>query len=162
MNSMGSSCGRVRKMTEFITTIINGTLSFCEVWKVSTLRPKFEVSNLGNVRSKETKELLDLTNYYMLNRFQSVNILVAKEFCENNDTTNNTVVAHDDNNKQNNRATNLRWTTYEMNEIHKPPSSRNHSGLKGTSFEEERNKFRVRIKKNGHNLTLKILSMDGF
>jgi hypothetical protein len=41
-----------------------------------------------------------------------------------------------------------------MNEIHKPPSSRNTSGLKGVSYEEDRDKFRVRLKINEHNLTL--------
>jgi hypothetical protein len=33
-------------------------------------------------------------------RHRRVNILVAKEFCENDDPVHNIVVAHDDNNKQ--------------------------------------------------------------
>jgi len=66
------------------------------------------------------------------------------------------VVAHDDNNKKNNRATNLRWTTIVLNEVHKPPSSRNNSGLKCVSYEDDRDKFRVRLMNNGHNLTLGI------
>jgi len=74
-------------MEEFINKIINGILSnVCEVWKISTLYPKCEVSNLGNVRDTETKTLCDLTPnrtgyYYVSGAINRVNIMVATEFC---------------------------------------------------------------------------------
>jgi NUMOD4 motif/HNH endonuclease len=164
-------------MTDFINEILNeNILNFLEVWRVSKLFSKYEVSNLGRVRHRRKQHIIKHTlknkreDYHQValqdnvnsrkndgscrDRKHSVHVLVATEFCQNDDPIHNTIVAHDDNNKQNNRASNLRWTTYALNEIHCPPNSTNTSGLKGVSFDKDRQVWRPSIKKNGHTFHL--------
>ena len=101
-----------------------------EIWKVIEGFPNYEVSNLGNVRNKETKRKITPikgSNGYLSVRIRkqsgdyekpslSIHRLVAKAFVENpNDKPQ---VNHIDGNKTNNYATNLEWCTRVENAQH--------------------------------------------
>ena len=84
--------------------------------------PKYEVTNLGRVRNKKTKYIKKHTINYRtgyhqvalqddvrrrkdgtkIDRKHNVHVMVANEFCVNDDPIHKIVVAHDDNYKQNN------------------------------------------------------------
>lgn len=86
-----------------------------EVWVASTLRPNYEVSNLGRVRHSKRKLVLkqSLSEGYKAvspsGRSIRVHTLVAKEFCAGYEEGK--CVNHIDSDKLNNISTNLEWVT---------------------------------------------------
>lgn len=113
----------------------------CEIWKsILGYENYYEVSNLGNVRSKYrqyvdslgknrivkskllTKQLM-ITGYYKvdlkvnyINKIMTIHRLVAIAFIPNPD--NKPTVNHIDGNKINNHITNLEWATFSENNKH--------------------------------------------
>ena len=97
-----------------------------EIWKgLRNYDKKYEVSNLGNVRFKDTKKLL---NQYTNRKYKYVALyfngkthtcrvhrLIAQEFCK--DYCKECVVMHLDNNPANNNAENLKCGTQKENII---------------------------------------------
>lgn len=126
----------------------------CEIWKPAYgWEDRYEVSNFGNVRSKDWKVT---TRRTVKGKFQEfswiskgkvlkknsiegypsvsltrdgvsenvlIHMLVARTFLPN--PNNYTVVNHIDTNKTNNHVSNLEWCTYEYNNIHAVYHGRN-------------------------------------
>lgn len=99
-----------------------------EVWRGIVGFPRYEVSNLGRVRSisymrtgkvkilKQYKKVGYFQVCLMLNgraNYRQIGRLVALTFIPNPD--NKPCVDHIDTNKENNRVENLRWVTYKEN-----------------------------------------------
>ena len=97
-----------------------------EVWK-QYLDTQYEVSNLGNVRNKNTKVVLsqeDTGNGYMCVGLQMdkgvykktrVHRMVAMTFLEFQRTEERNEVDHINGNKSDNSVDNLRWCTHKEN-----------------------------------------------
>ena len=97
-----------------------------EVWK-QYLDTQYEVSNLGNVRNKNTKVVLsqeDTGNGYMCVGLQMdkgvykktrVHRMVAMAFLEFQRTEERNEVDHINGNKSDNSVDNLRWCTHKEN-----------------------------------------------
>ena len=97
-----------------------------EVWK-QYLDTQYEVSNLGNVRNKNTKVVLsqeDTGNGYMCVGLQidkgvykktRVHRMVAMAFLEFQRTEERNEVDHINGNKSDNSVDNLRWCTHKEN-----------------------------------------------
>ena len=97
-----------------------------EVWK-QYLDTQYEVSNLGNVRNKNTKAVLsqeDTGNGYLCVGLQidkgvykktRVHIMVAMAFLEFQRTEERNEVDHINGNKSDNSVDNLRWCTHKEN-----------------------------------------------
>lgn len=92
-------------------------------------RKKYEVSNDGRVRRKESKTEVGMGSIrcgyrsVCLNdnghrKMHKVHRLVARAFVENDDPENKTVVNHKDGDKLNNNAKNLEWVTVRENNQH--------------------------------------------
>jgi len=98
-----------------------------EEWRTLTINDNYEVSNLGNVRSKKTKRILKASNtggYLSLglcrdgkSRSHSVHQLVGLCFIDNPE--NKPHINHKDKNRSNNNVSNLEWCTASENNIHK-------------------------------------------
>ena len=98
-----------------------------EEWKLIDDFPKYEASNLGNIRNLKTQRVLKKsmvnTGYYVVplrkdgkTYNKSVHRLIAQTWVKNDDV-NNTVVNHINHDKTDNRAENLEWVTFEQNVI---------------------------------------------
>lgn len=125
------------KWMDTISTIKE--ISFCEtygcdpgkeIWKSITGYPNYEVSDHGRVRNIETRKLLSTTCgfYYVANLRRMIdqkiekkrcriNILVAIEFCPQDDKLKK-FVNHINGIKKDNHAKNLEWTTSKENNEH--------------------------------------------
>ena len=100
-----------------------------QIWKdVLDYEEYYEVSNLGNVRSKKTNKYLKLSNknnYYIIalckpnekRKLFRVHRLVATAFIPNPD--NKAEVNHIDKNKLNNNVNNLNWMSHQENCAHR-------------------------------------------
>jgi hypothetical protein len=95
-----------------------------EIWKPIINYNLYEISNIGNIRNSNTKQLLKQTiknNYYYINICKKsfrVNRLVANTFLDNNDIKNQIYVNHIDGNKKNNNVNNLEFITPSNNVKH--------------------------------------------
>ena len=103
-----------------------------EVWKpIKGYEHKYEVSNLGNVRSldynntgtikilKPQRRTHTGNDYLFVNfsgKMKFIHRLVAQAFIDN--PNNKPCINHIDGNKQNNTLDNLEWCTYQENENH--------------------------------------------
>ena len=115
----------------------------------------YEISNLGNVRNKKTNKILKQSicdGYYKINlskngtiKNKKIHKLVANAFIENPE--NKSCVDHIDNNRLNNNISNLRYATNKENQQNSKLSSKNTSGIKGVTYEN--NKWRARINIDG-------------
>lgn len=118
-----------------------------ETYKRVIKHPKYEVSNLGNVRNTFTGKQLtqyDKDGYKQvkLNNFvYYVHRLVAIAFIPN--PQNKPLVDHINNNPSDNNVTNLRWCTATENQRNRKIGKANKTGCKGVYYEH--NKWRVRI-----------------
>ena len=107
-----------------------------EVWRDIPDYPNYQVSNIGNVKSKERytnvgiknqkqclrkerllKQQIDKKGYHYVRlynkngwKYYKVHILVAQAFIPN--INNEPTVDHKDRNKDNNNSDNLRWASY--------------------------------------------------
>lgn len=96
-----------------------------EVWKTIEGHPKYEVSNMGQVRNVQTGKLLkpyDDGNGYLRVKLDRENcrlhILVAAAFVHNDDPDHKIVVNHKHGKKHDNRASQLEWCTLSENTQH--------------------------------------------
>ena len=98
-----------------------------EIWKTISDLPRYEISNLGKLRNKNTGKILKThiskLGYEELTitcdkeqYFRSIHRLVAKAFIENPE--NKPEVNHINENKLNNTAENLEWVTRKENINH--------------------------------------------
>lgn len=98
-----------------------------EHWKdIVNYEKYYEVSDLGRVRNKKTKQILagDLNTlgykrvilYVPVKKRFFVHRLVAMHFCDG--YSPDLVVNHKDGNKKNNAACNLEWVTRSENDLH--------------------------------------------
>jgi hypothetical protein len=97
-----------------------------ETWSIISEYPNYEVSNIGNIRNKNTKKILKQTinnGYFRVcvrknNKSITclVHRLVASAFLETNIKKN--IINHIDGNKLNNFASNLEWVTQKENINH--------------------------------------------
>lgn len=92
-------------------------------WRQSITFPKYEVSNYGDIRRKETKRELkpsyDKYGYLRIcinHKNAFMHRLVGEAFIENPD--NKTIINHKDSIRDNNRVDNLEWVTNKENIIH--------------------------------------------
>ena len=98
-----------------------------EIWKMCTDFDMYEVSNLGQIRNKNTKRILreatqggyKCVGLMLNNEIKNCRVhrLVAKEFIENPE--NKPQVNHIDKNRSNNIVSNLEWTTAKENNVHR-------------------------------------------
>jgi hypothetical protein len=100
-----------------------------EEWKTITEFPKYEVSNMGNVRVKETKYIMkpfrneagylriSISNDTIKRKKFYIQRLVAIEFLPN--LENKPTVNHKNNIRYDNRLCNLEWSTITEQSIHK-------------------------------------------
>jgi hypothetical protein len=117
-----------------------------EFWKSIKDYPNYEVSNHGRVRNTKTDQVLKF--YTIHNRYNGVHLhkngtqhpfhvsrIVGKTFIPNSDPENLTEIDHIDRNTKNNHVTNLRWVNRKTNAQNRNLSKRNHSGVRGVSFQ---------------------------
>jgi hypothetical protein len=98
-----------------------------EIWKTCSDFDMYEVSNLGQIRNKNTKRILregiqcgyKCVGLMLNNEIKNCRVhrLVAKEFIENPE--NKPQVNHIDKNRSNNIVSNLEWTTAKENNVHR-------------------------------------------
>ena len=100
-----------------------------EEWRISSLNPKYEVSNYGNVRHVLFKKILKgylthdgyrrytMYDINMKERGYYCHVLVATEFLERKNSRY-TEVNHKNFNKLDNRVENLEWVTHDENMEH--------------------------------------------
>ena len=120
---------------------------------------KYQVSNLGNVKSFQSKNekvlkttinkktgyvCLHLKDDNGMSKNITIHRLVAKAFIDNPE--NKKEVDHIDGNKTNNNINNLRWSTHSENNRNKPTQKNNNSGYSGITYMKSLKKWRVRIK----------------
>lgn len=119
-----------------------------EIWKEITIRPDYEVSNLGNIRRKLGKKYSKKIgkDYSQINgsdagRYIQIKIMknnIRKHYalhrlvaeCFVNNEHNKPFVNHKDGNTYNNRADNLEWVTQKENIEHAIKIIKTHSGGK--------------------------------
>ena len=119
----------------------------------------YSVSNFGNVKNKKTGRILkpgiNSNGYYQVRLYDNdgkyfhkyIHKLVSEYFIAN--PYNKTCVDHIDKNHLNNDIDNLRWVTYQENNMNKKLSSKNTSYHKGISFHKPSKQWCARIQING-------------
>lgn len=115
-----------------------------EVWKnIKGYENLYEVSNFGNVRNKNKKQIKQSDNkgYLCVELYKNnirkhyrVHRLVMYSFNDNND--HNLDINHIDGNKYNNRLDNLEWCTRKENLIHAVRKELNTQAIKITAIKD--------------------------
>ena len=133
-----------------------------EIWRNINEYENYEVSNLGNVRNKNTSKILKsclIKGYYYIKLCKdgkSKNLLnhrlVALSFIDNVD--NKLCVDHIDGNKTNNNINNLRYATKSENAMNSKVPSTSSSGCKGINFRKDTNMWRAYITVNSNQISL--------
>ena len=138
---------------------IQKELNIIEVYLPIVGFEKYEVSNYGNVRNRQTMKILkpylnkgDYLNVSFNRKNLRVHQLVVQAFLANPE--NKSCVDHIDNDRSNNELMNLRYATQQENHFNANLSSRNTSGAKGVSYHSSRKKWRARIKINSKEINL--------
>lgn len=120
-----------------------------EEWRPFVDYPKYEVSNLGQVRRGERilKSGLNIHGYHYVNLCKNgiqtqkrINRLVALAFLPN--IENKPFVDHIDRNKTNNVVTNLRWATISENGLNSKSRDRSSFGI---TWNKRSQKYQVQI-----------------
>lgn len=135
-----------------------------EVWKpIKGFEELYEVSNIGNIRLMKTKQkrkqtLTKRCGYYTvaLSKEQQytpyfVHRLVALHFIPN--PNNFPIIDHIDRNKTNNITSNLRWTSYSVNNQNKERNPKYKNPLIGVHLTED-GKYRARIEHNEQKINI--------
>jgi hypothetical protein len=135
-----------------------------ELWKpVIGFEELYEVSNLGNVRRMKTKQKRNQSfskryGYYSISlskkqqyTYYFVHRLVALHFIPN--PNNFPIIDHIDRNKTNNISSNLRWTSYSVNNQNKERNSKHKNPLIGVHLTED-GKYRARIEHNRQKINI--------
>ena len=133
-----------------------------EQYKIIKDFENYSVSNYGNIINNKTVRILKpgITNgYYNVilrsdgkSYTKKIHKLVAEYFIAN--PYNKNCVDHVDNNKLNNNINNLRWATYQENQMNRQLNSNNTSNYKGVIFYKPSNKWRAQIQIDGKMKTL--------
>ena len=129
-----------------------------EQYKIIKDFENYSVSNLANIKNNKTGKILkpciDTHGYYRVNLrndgntyAKKIHKLVAEYFIAN--PYNKNCVDHVDNNKLNNNINNLRWATYQENNMNSKLRSNNTSNYKGVIFDKQRNKYMAYVSING-------------
>jgi hypothetical protein len=113
----------------------------------------YKVSNFGNLKNKkgkilkfrEDKDGYKRTNLYKDNKPHTFYIhkLVAIAFIPNSE--NKPKVDHIDRNHHNNHISNLRWVTTRENTLNSKTNSRNKTGYKCISYDENSQKYKLQM-----------------
>jgi hypothetical protein len=126
--------------------------------------PTYEVSNYGNIKNKKTGrikisrlnkgyEIINLCNGCKEKTLR-VHRLVLEAFEGKSKDKNQIFVDHIDNDKTNNCLFNLRWVTNQQNQFNKSMQKNNTSGIRGISFNKQKNKYECYIITNKNKLHL--------
>lgn len=121
-----------------------------ENYKVIINNPKYEVSDLGNVRNTKTGRILkgvpNLSGYLKVKldkKFYLIHRLVAITFLDNPE--NKRLVDHINSSVVDNKLTNLRWATYSENARNSKINKNNTSGHKGVCLYNDKWKAQITI-----------------
>ena len=131
--------------------------------------PKYEVSNMGNVRNVKTQRILkhatSSNGYYVLplsnengRKIFYIHRLIAIHFVAN--PNNYEYIDHIDNNKQNNAINNLRWCNRQQNNQNKTKQSNTSSKYKGVTWDKSISKWKAQIMKDGKNKHLGLFDTE--
>ncbi len=114
----------------------------------------YSVSNLGNIKNNKSGHVLrpslSSNGYYRITlcyngkrNYKCIHRLVAENFLEN--LEDKEIVDHINNNRIDNRVENLRFVTNSENIMNSSQSRNNSSGVKGVSFQKNKNKWHAQI-----------------
>lgn len=135
-----------------------------EEWRIVEDYPKYEVSNLGNVRNAKTMRVLKPLPYrgsylYVVLNHQTtkhekqcIHLLVANAFLPKQEGHH--LVDHINREAHDNRACNLRYCTQSQNQFNRAKKPNSTSQYKGVSWYTRDRCWRANVKSNGTNITL--------
>ena len=134
----------------------NKHLNHVEQWSVIPEFDNYNVSSFGRIMNKYTGRILSeqkrsgyynvaITNNDGKRKHMLIHRLVAIAFLPNGE--NKKCVDHIDHNPENNHLSNLRWCSRSENQMNKSKQDNNTSGITGVHFDEESEKWIVRIQK---------------
>jgi hypothetical protein len=129
-----------------------------EEYKIIKDFENYEISNFGNIKNVKTgrilKKTIDGHGYHMVKLCKEgkkvnkkIHKLVGNAFIPN--PLNKNCIDHKDGNRLNNNIDNLRYVTYQENNMNRKIATNNTSGFKGISFNKKYNKWHSYIKING-------------
>ena len=120
--------------------------------------PKYEISNIGNIRNSKTKKILiqnvSAYGYYVVTLYNEnvkscfkVHRLIAIHFIAHPD--NLQFIDHLNGNRIDNRIENLRWCCSQQNNSNRLKTTKKTSSIyKGVSFDKTKNKWHAYINKD--------------